>query len=85
MTTQFPSVTIEIQPAGKSRNIASVPEAAEVLLMDWPIHDGVKLKAARQKCLDALDGKVTITECRSAFIEAAKEARIFVDYPAKRL
>jgi hypothetical protein len=84
MTTPFPSVTIETQHAGKPRNIASVPEAAEVLLMNWPIHDGVKLKAARQKCLDALDGKVTITECRSAFIEAAKEARIFVDYSTRK-
>jgi hypothetical protein len=82
MTTQFPRITIETQRGEKPRNIGSVPEAAECLLMSWPIHDGAKLKAARQKCLDALDGKVTVGECRSAFIEAAKEARIFVDYPS---
>ena len=84
MITPFPRITIETQRGGKSLNIGSVPEAAECLLMNWPIHDGAKLKVARQKCLDALDGKVTISECRSAFIEAAKEARILVDYPTTR-
>jgi Protein of unknown function (DUF982) len=76
----FPAVTIQSDHAG-SRNIASVPEAAEVLRMSWPIHGGAKLKLARQKCLDAHDGRVAITDARAAFIEAAKEADIFVDYP----
>jgi hypothetical protein len=76
----FPAVTIQSDHAGRRRNIGSVPEAAEVLLMSWPTHDGAKLKIARQKCLDALDGRVTITDARAAFIEAAKEADIFVDY-----
>jgi Protein of unknown function (DUF982) len=77
----FPAVTIQSDHAGRRRNIASVPEAAEVLLMSWPIHDGAKLKLARQKCLDALDGREAITDARAAFIEAAKEADIFLDYP----
>ncbi|MEK1855560.1 MAG: DUF982 domain-containing protein [Phyllobacterium sp.] len=84
MTTQFPRITIETRRGGKLRNIGSVPEAAECLLMNWPIHDSAKLKTARQKCLDALDGKETTSECRLAFIEAAKEARILVDYPTRR-
>ena len=77
----FPRVTIQSDHAGRRRNIASVPEAAEVLLMGWPIHDGAKLTIARQKCLEALDGRAAITDARAAFIEAAKEADIFVDYP----
>lgn len=80
----FPFVTIQSDHAGRGRNIASVPEAAEVLLMGWPIHDGAKLTIARQKCLEALDGRVAITDARAAFIEAAKEADIFVDYPLLR-
>ena len=48
--------------------------------MQWPVHEGKKLKAARQLCRDVLDGKVSTAEARSAFIEAAKEAAILVDY-----
>ena len=51
--------------------------------MKWPIHEGQKLKAARQYCFDALDGKASAADARSAFIEAAKEAHIFVDYVKK--
>jgi hypothetical protein len=36
------------------------------------------LSAARQACLDALHGKITCTRAREAFIEAAKEAGIYV-------
>ncbi|MBA8881097.1 DUF982 domain-containing protein [Phyllobacterium myrsinacearum] len=84
MSMEFPSVTIQTYHSGKSRNVTSVPEAAEVLLMNWPVHDGAKLKVARQLCLDALDGKTTITQARAAFIEAAKEAGVFVDYSKRR-
>ena len=84
MTTAFPRITIVAHRDGKPLNICSVLEAAECLLLNWPIHDGVKLKVASQKCLDALDGKATISECRSAFIEAAKEARVLLDYPTTR-
>ncbi len=76
----FPTVTVQSDHSGKRRNIASIPEAAEFLLMGWPVHDGVKLKLARKRCLDALDGRETVTNARAAFIEAAKEARIFIDY-----
>jgi hypothetical protein len=45
--------------------------------------EGQKLKAARQRCFDALDGKASAADARSAFIEAAREADIFVDYVKK--
>ncbi len=80
MSTPFPAVTIQFRHAGKCQNITSVEQAAELLLMDWPIHDGTHLKVARQKCLDALDQLTTVTDARAAFIEAAREANIFVDY-----
>ena len=80
MSQPFPPVTIESYRLGKPKNISSVTEAAEFLLMKWPLHEGQKLKAARQRCFDALDGKASAADARSAFIEAAKEAHIFVDY-----
>jgi len=80
MSYPFPPVTIESRRLGKPKNICSISEAAEYLLMKWPIHEGQKLKAARQCCFDALDGKASAADARSAFVEAAKEAHIFVDY-----
>jgi uncharacterized protein DUF982 len=80
MSNPFPPVTIERHRLGKTENVSSIIEASEFLLMKWPVHEGQKLKAARQLCFDALDGKATAAEARSAFIEAAMEADIFVDY-----
>ncbi|PSH61609.1 hypothetical protein CU103_22645 [Phyllobacterium sophorae] len=42
-----------------------------------------KLIEARQACRDALAGRITCTKARSAFIEAAREADIYIDH--KRL
>ena len=80
----FPCVTIEIRQSGKLSNIGSVPAATEFLMMNWPTHDGEKLELARKTCLKALDGMTTVTEARAAFIEAAKEAGIFVDYQTRK-
>lgn len=74
----FPYVTIMTEHVGKERNISSVQEASEFLLHDWPIKNSRKLTAARQACLDALHGKITRTKARQAFIEAAREAEIYI-------
>jgi hypothetical protein len=76
---QFQSVTIAIDSFGKTKNIDSVGEAALWLMEHWSVLDGEKFKLAKQACLDALDGKITCKECREAFIEAAKEANVYVD------
>ena len=83
MSHPFPPVTIVLHRFDGPKNICSVSEAAEYLLMKWPVHEGQKLKVARQCCFDALDGKASAADARSAFIEAAKEAHIFVDYVKK--
>ncbi|MBB3237372.1 DUF982 domain-containing protein [Phyllobacterium endophyticum] len=64
--------------SGETKSVASVGEAALWLVEHWPVQ-GEKFKLARQACLDALDGEITCTECRDAFIEAAREADIYVD------
>ena len=75
----FPYVTITTDELGNTKNITSVDEAALCLIEHWSLQDGEKFKFAKQACIDALDGKVTCTECRDPFIEAAKEAGIFVE------
>ena len=73
----FPYVTVTTNQFGKRKNIASVDQAAVWLVARWPIRNGDKLQAAKETCLEALDGKVTCTVARDAFIEAAKEAGIY--------
>jgi hypothetical protein len=75
---QFPYVTILTGDVGKMRNITSIEGAAEFLLYHWPQPSGEKLTAARKACMDALHGKITCTTARDPFIEAAKEAEIYV-------
>jgi len=85
MSNTFPRVTIDSSHLGRPNGINSVSEAVEFLLNKWPVYEGLKLKAARQCCLDALEGKASAAAARSALIEAAKEADIFVDYiPASK-
>ena len=78
----FPYVTITDQ-FGQVKNITSVAEASVWLVAHWPIRNSEKLQAAKLACLDALAGKATCTDCRKAFMEAAKEAGIYVTH--KRL
>jgi len=74
----FPYVTVMTYQVGKTCNISSVEEAAENLMMNWPIKTGAQLLAARLACLDALEGKILCSAAREAFIEAAREAGIYV-------
>ena len=78
----FPYVTVT-DDFGQARQIGSVGEAAVWLVAHWPIRNGDKLQGAKQACLDALAGKVTCRACRNAFIDAAKEAGIYITH--KRL
>ncbi|MEI4482515.1 MULTISPECIES: DUF982 domain-containing protein [unclassified Phyllobacterium] len=80
MNTEFPRVTVKSNGASGLCHVVSVEQAAELLLLDWPVHDGARLKMARQKCFEAIDGRLPAADARAAFIEAAKEAYIFVDY-----
>lgn len=74
----FPYVTIMTHQVGKMHNVTSVEEAAENLAMNWPIKNGPMLSTAKQACLDALEGRITCTEARTAFIAAAREANIYI-------
>lgn len=71
-----PAVEIEIG-LGKYRHIATVEDAARQLLGDWP-GSGKAFVRAQQACLDAIEEKASTDRARKAFIEACREADIFV-------
>ncbi|MEK1853445.1 MAG: DUF982 domain-containing protein [Phyllobacterium sp.] len=75
----FKSVTVESAHPGKLRNISSVATAAEFLLNEWPGKRGRLHGLARQACLEAMDGTGTGDIARSAFLDAATEANIYVE------
>lgn len=75
----FRSVTVESLFPDRLRTIASVAEAAEFLLNEWPGKRGRLHGLAQLACLEAMDGSATGDTARSVFIEAAKEADIYVE------
>jgi hypothetical protein len=75
----FRSVTVESLFPDRLRAIASVAEAAEFLLNEWPGKRGRLHGLAQLACLEAMDGSATGDMARSMFIEAAKEADIYVE------
>lgn len=71
-------VTFEEDSRGGYRTIVTTKEAARVLLTNWPVDRGRRYRKARQICLDVLEGKTVPSEARKAFLEAAKEADVFI-------
>ncbi|MFC2248510.1 DUF982 domain-containing protein [Labrys portucalensis] len=63
---------------GQFRIVATTQEAARVLLMNWPFDEGEAYFAARQACLDALEGEIPAEMARAAFVEACDEAGMYV-------
>lgn len=75
----FDTVTVETDRVGQLRNITSVTEAASFLLAEWPGKRGRLHALARLACLEALERTITGDDARAAFIDAAKEAGIYID------
>ncbi|MCZ4094624.1 MULTISPECIES: DUF982 domain-containing protein [Sinorhizobium] len=72
------SVQVELDDAGKYRDVKSTREAVECLMLRWPHQDGRALAAAKRVCLQVLEGKVKTEKARRAFIKAAEEAHISI-------
>lgn len=68
-----------IQPGriDRDRVVSTVREAAEILLRDWP-QEGDTRTRAMKACLDVINGKKPPSTARTAFIAAAKDARIYM-------
>lgn len=74
----FHTITVETKRLGRYRVIASVEEAAEYLVYDWPIDKGPLQLEARIACLDCMEGALSVEDARAAFIAAAKDAGVYV-------
>lgn len=74
------AVCVHGRRAGDVRNISSAREAAEWLLYEWPeaMIDSSKARAARQACLNAIEGTAETVDARQAFRGAAAEAGILI-------
>jgi hypothetical protein len=77
-TSSFQHVNVNTANAGRVLTVASLEDAVEFLQRHWPHNKGRKFNTAERACVDALDGKQSVEAARAAFIEAVKEAGIFV-------
>jgi hypothetical protein len=83
-TIPFPDVvTAETRQPGKLLGIGSAYVAAKFLLEEWPVDEGLKLSIAKQILLKCRSGKSSAAVARVAFVEAAREADIFVEMPKR--
>lgn len=73
-----PPVTVETGLIGRDRVVRTAREAAALLLGRWPENRGEAYSAALRSCTEVLNGKALAAEARSAFIEAATEARVLI-------
>ncbi|MCT7378333.1 DUF982 domain-containing protein [Chelativorans salis] len=61
------------------RNVCNAREAAEMLLYEWPTGEtGIRIQA-RMTCMKVLAGNESPVSAREAFVQAAKEAKIFAE------
>ena len=74
------AITIETPTRGRLRVVGSVRAATEMLLSEWPeaARHTPAHNAASRACLAFLAGTGSTTKARAAFLEAAKDADIFI-------
>lgn len=64
---------------GRMKVITSIMQAAEFIVNEWPGVDSEKLEIAKHALVKSYDGEMSPGVARMAFIEAAKEAEIYVE------
>ena len=74
-----PFKIVSVLRNGSSVGITSAYDAAVFMLEKWPEEDGPKARLARQILLNCLAGECSDAVARVAFVEAAREAGIFVE------
>ncbi|MEP7453341.1 DUF982 domain-containing protein [Phyllobacterium sp. SB3] len=68
---------------GSMKVITSIMQAAEFIVNEWPGTDSEKLDIAKHALIKCYDGEMSPGVVRMAFIEAAKEADIYVEAPGR--
>ena len=71
-------VVVQLGRIDRDRVVATPAEAAEILLRQWRDGDSPERMRAMQACLEVIRGEKPPRVARSAFIEAARAARVFV-------
>lgn len=79
----FKEVKVMTRQLGVMRNITSIRQAAEFILTEWPGEETEILDTAKFALLKCYDGEMSPGVARMAFIEAAKEADIYIDAPGR--
>ncbi|MEK1886155.1 MAG: DUF982 domain-containing protein [Phyllobacterium sp.] len=79
----FQMVQIFGRKPGQIVGITSAYDAAKFLLEEWPYESGAKLSMAKAILLKCLEGGCSAAVARVAFVEAAREANIFVEVQAR--
>lgn len=75
-----PFKIVSVLQGGTTYNIDSVYDAAKYLLEKWPDEEhGPKYQMCKAILLKCLEGSCSAAVARVAFIEAAREANIYVD------
>lgn len=75
----FTPVTVLTSKPGVMKGIGTAYDAAKFILEEWPEgRGGPKLRNAKQILHDCLAGECTPVVARVAFIEAAREANIYI-------
>jgi hypothetical protein len=77
--SDFAPVVIRDTRSGAKRTISTVHDAANFLLEEWPVTPDKLFGAVATACRAFMRGNASTDEVRAAFIEAAKEAGIYVD------
>lgn len=73
-------VTVEVPRAGEFRHVGSALDAVDCLYSCWRGAQGDTHRWAINTCLAVLDNDKPTSASRDAFIAAAKDANIFVEY-----
>ncbi len=65
--------------------ITNALDAANCMSGEWPVNGGPAADEAVLVCLDAVLGKASAEQSREAFLEAAREAGLFIHPDAENL
>lgn len=72
-------VPVAIGVLGEIKNLCSAGQAVDLLTKHWRSAGSPKHLAALRVCKQAVNGDVSADVARDAFVDAAREAHIFVE------
>lgn len=75
----FKTVQVFGRKPGQRVAITSAYDAAKFMLEEWPYESGPKMSIAKAILLKCLEGGCSAAVARVAFVEAAREASIYME------